>query len=111
MTFLTANYGLTTDQIKAICDGFAQAYYAMAGEIEYNWEESGWYPEDPQGAMIECLVDADRLEPYIEGYMDWCFNFTMKMEVVYDLMNEAPPQFCQDYLTKQGKTWWTNYVR
>ncbi len=107
MTFLTANYGLTPEQITAFTHAFSEAYYAMAGEIEMSWQESGWYPENSQEAMIECLVDADRLEPFLPGYMGWCFNFRFKQELVYDLMNETPPEFCRDYLVRQGKTWWT----
>ncbi len=107
MTFLTANYGLTPEQVQAYARGFSSAYYQMAGEIEYTWEESGFIPQDPMGAMVECLVDADRLEPYITDYRDWCFDFLYKMELVYDLMAETPPEWCRNYLTKQGKTWWT----
>ena len=107
MTFLTANYGLTPDQINAFYEAYHTAMYQMGGEIEYSWEESGYYPEDPERAMIECLVDADRLEQYIEDYMDWCFDFEMKMELACDLLDAPMPQYCQDYLTSQGKTWWT----
>ena len=107
MTFLTANYGLTPEQIVAFADGFNSAYSSMAGEIEYSWEEGGWYPEDPESAMIECLLDADRLEYYIEDYMDWCFDFNMKQELAHDLLEVKMPKYCQDYLTSQGKTWWT----
>ena len=107
MTFLTANYGLTSDQVKSFAQGFSSAYYAMAGEIEYTWEECGFYPEDSEGAMIECLVDADRLERFIPDYMEWCFNFLFKMELVYDLMNETPPEWCRNFLTKKDMTWWT----
>ena len=107
MTFLTANYGLTPEQIVAFADGFNSAYSSMAGEIEYSWEEGGWYPEDPEAAMIECLLDADRLEYYIEDYMDWCFEFNMKLELAHDLLEVPMPKFCQDYLVSQGKTWWT----
>ena len=70
MTFLTANYGLSADQITRFFEAYHTAMYQMGGEIEYSWEESGWYPEDPEAAMIECIVDADRLERYIEDYMD-----------------------------------------
>ena len=107
MTFLTANYGLTPDQILSLASGYNMAYQSMAGEIEMNWDECGYYPDCPDEAMIECLVDADRLEHYIEGYMEWCFGFRMKMELVYDLKNMEPPQFCRDYLRSQEKTWWT----
>ena len=107
ITFLTANYGLTPDQVVSFAKAFNSAYYGMAAEIEYSWEESGWVPEDPQAALIECLVDADRLDRYMEDYMDWCFGFKYKQELVYDLMTETPPKFLTDYLTSQGKTWWT----
>ena len=107
MTFLTANYGLTPEQIQSFALAYQSAYYQMAGEIEMSWDESGYYPDSPEEAMIECLVDADRLEPYIPGYMDWCFEFRCKMELVYDLKNMEPPKFCRDYLRSQEKTWWT----
>ena len=41
MTFLTANYGLTPEQIVAFADGFNSAYSSMAADIEYSWEEGG----------------------------------------------------------------------
>ena len=107
MTFLTANYGLTSAQVTAFFEAYHSAMYQMGAEIEYSWEESGWYPEDPESAMIECLVDADRLEQYIPDYMDWCFEFNMKQELAHDLLEVPMPQFCQEYLTSQGKTWWT----
>ena len=107
MTFLTANYGLSADQITRFFEAYHTAMYQMGGEIEYTWEEGGWYPEDPEAAMIECLVDADRLEQYIEDYMDWCFDFVMKQELAHDLLEVPMPKHCQDYLTSQGKTWWT----
>ena len=106
MTFLTANYGLTPEQIVAFADGFNSAYSSMAGEIEYSWEEGGWYPEDPEAAMIECLLDADRLEYYIPDYMDWCFDFHYKTELLYDLRNERPPEWCIPFLEKAGKSYW-----
>ena len=107
MTFLTANYGLSPEQIQSFWEAYHSAMYQMGGEIEYAWEESGHIPEDPESAMIECLVDADRLADYIDDYMDWCFDFRFKMELVYDLQDRIPPQYLQDYLTSQGKTWWT----
>ena len=106
MTFLSANYGLSPDQIQAFAEAYQTAYYQMAGEIEYTWEEGGWLPDDPESAMIECLVDADRLEQYIPDYMDWCFDFHMKQELAHDL-NEVPmPKHCVDYLTSKGLTAW-----
>ena len=106
MTFLTANYGLTPEQINAFNEAYQSAYYSMAAEIEYSWEEGGWFPEDPEAAMIECLVDADRLEQYISDYMDWCFNFVMKQELAHDLLEVRMPQHCIKYLQSQGKTCW-----
>ena len=111
MTFLTANYGLTPEQIESFAAGYYNARYSLGGEIEYEWEESGFEPDDPEEAMVECLVDADRLEDYIEDYMDWCFGFKMKMELAYDLLERTPPQWCQDYLSARGKTWWTKNGR
>ena len=106
MTFLTANYGLSPEQILAFADAYHSAMYQMGGEIEYTWEESGWYPEDPEAAMIECLVDADRLEQYIPDYMDWCFDFVMKQELAHDLLEVRMPKHCIDYLRSQGKSAW-----
>lgn len=106
MTFLTANYGLTVHQINAFYEAYQYAMYQMGAEIEYAWEESGHFPENPESAMIECLVDADRLEQYIEDYMDWCFNFHMKMELAHDLLDVPMPKYCVDYLQSQGLTSW-----
>ena len=106
MTFLTANYGLSPDQIQAFAEAYHTAMYQMAGEIQYSWAESGWMPEDPEAALIECLVDADRLEQYIEDYMDWCFDFLMKQELAHDLLEVPMPQHCVDYLTSKGLTSW-----
>ena len=106
MTFLTANYGLTVHQINAFYEAYQYAMYQMGAEIEYAWEESGHFPENPESAMIECLVDADRLEQYIEDYMDWCFNFNMKMELAHDLLDVPMPKYCLDYLESKGLTSW-----
>lgn len=109
MTFLTANYGLTQEQIVAYAEAYNHAYYSMAPEIEYSWEEGGWMPEDPESAMIECLCDADRLRDYMDeaDYDEWCFDFLYKQELVYDLMQQEPPKFLREYLVSTGKTWWT----
>ena len=108
MTFLTANYGLSPEQINAFNEAYQGAYYAMAAEIEIGWEEGGWMPEDPEAAMIECLVDADRLMYYMDeaDYMAWCFNFVMKQELAHDLLEVPLPQHCIDYLKSQGKSAW-----
>ena len=106
MTFLTANYGLSPEQIEAFADAYHTAYYQMAGEIEMTWHEGGWMPENPEAAMIECLVDADRLEPYIDDYMDWCFNFVMKAELAHDILEVPMPQYNLDYLEQKGLTSW-----
>ena len=98
-TILSANYGLSPDQIKSFAEAFSSCYYQMSGDIEITWEEGGWTPEDPQLALIDCLFDGDPLESYMDDYMDWCFAFRYKMELVYDLMAETPPQHCRDYLT------------
>ena len=108
MTFLTANYGLSAQQIETFYEAYQHAYYSMAPEIEYSWEEGGWMPEDPEAAMIECLVDADRLMYYMDeaDYMDWCFNFVMKAELAHDLLEVPMPQYNLDYLASIGKTCW-----
>ena len=106
MTFLTANYGLSPHQINAFYEAYQYAYYQMAGEIEATWHEGGWMPENPESAMIECLVDADRLESYIEDYMDWCFDFLMKQELAHDLNEVHMPKHCLEYLQSQGLTSW-----
>ena len=106
MTFLTANYGLTVHQINAFNEAYQYAYHQMAGEIEYEWEAGGWFPKDPEAAMIECLVDADRLEPYIEDYMDWCFDFHMKQELAHDLLEVPMPKYNIEYLESKGLTSW-----
>lgn len=106
MTFLTANYGLSPTQVTQFYEAYHTAMSQMGGEIEYSWEESGWLPEDPEAAMIECLVDADRLEPYIDDYMDWCFPFLMKAELAHDLLEVPMPQHLLDYLRSQDKSAW-----
>tara|TARA_A200000159_G_scaffold160775_2_gene181464 strand:- start:169 stop:519 length:351 start_codon:yes stop_codon:yes gene_type:complete len=106
MTFLSANYGLSPAQITAFAEAYHTVMYQMGGEIEASWYESGWTPEDPECAMIECLVDADRLEQYIPDYMDWCFDFLMKQELAHDLLEVPMPGHCIDYLTHRGLTCW-----
>lgn len=106
MTFLTANYGLTPEQVQAFADAYQCAYYQMAGEIEYTWEESGWYPENPEAAMIEVVCDADRLHDYIDDYMDWCFDFVMKAELAHDILEVPMPKYNLDYLASKGLTSW-----
>ena len=106
MTFLTANYGLSPAQVQAFADAYHTAYHQMAGEIEYSWQESGWYPENEEDAMIECLTDADRLQDYIDDYDDWCFDFMYKQELAFDILDREPPGFLQEYLLSTGKTWW-----
>ena len=106
MTFLSANYGLSPAQIEAFYQGYCNAHASMGGEIEHSWYESGWTPKDPEDAMIECLVDADRLEDYIPDYMDWCFDFLMKQELAHDLLEVPMPQHLLDYLAHQGLTSW-----
>ena len=106
MTFLTANYGLSPAQITAFYEAYHTAMYQMGGEIEASWYESGWTPDNEEAAMIECLVDADRLEDYIPDYMDWCFDFRMKQELAHDLLEVPMPQHCIDYLTRRGLTCW-----
>ena len=106
MTFLTANYGLSPAQIEAFADAYHCTYYQQAAEIQYAWEEGGFMPEDPESAMIECLVDADRLEYHIEDYMDWCFDFLMKAELAHDLLEVPMPQHLLDYLADKGLTSW-----
>lgn len=106
MTFLSANYGLSPAQVEAFAAAYQQAYYQMAGEIECSWQEMGWWPSNEDDAMIETLCDADRLAPYIDDYMDWCFDFVYKQELVYDLQDKEPPGHLQEYLLSTGMTWW-----
>ena len=106
MTFLTANYGLSPAQIEAFADAYGTAYHQMAGEIEYSWHESGWYPENPEAAMIEVICDADRLSDYIDSYDDWCFDFLMKQELAHDLLEVPMPKYNLEYLESKGLTSW-----
>ena len=106
MTFLTANYGLTPEQVEAFYDGFVSAKYQLGGEIEYSWQEIGWWPENEDEALIECICDADRLHDFIDDYMDWCFDFLMKAELAHDLLEVPMPQHLTDYLSSQGKQSW-----
>jgi len=106
MTFLTANYGLSPEQIEAFANAYHTTYYQQAAEIEYSWEEGGFFPDNPESAMIECLVDADRLESAMEDYMEWCFDFVMKQELAHDLLEVPMPKHCLDYLASKGLTSW-----
>ena len=106
MTFLTANYGLTTAQVEAFYDAYQTTYYQQAGEIEYEWEAGGFYPDNPESAMIEVLVDADRLESAMEDYMEWCFDFRFKQELAHDLLEVPLPKYNVDYLKSVGKSAW-----
>ena len=106
MTFLTANYGLSPEQIQAFADAYQCAYYQMGAEIEYGWEESGWFPENPEAAMIEVVCDADRLHDYIDDYMDWCFDFVMKAELAHDILEVPMPKHNLDYLASKGLSSW-----
>lgn len=106
MTFLTANYGLSPEQIEAFNEAYQSAYYAMAAEIEYEWSMAGIWPPNPEETMIECLCDADRLSDYIDDYDDWCFDFLMKQELAHDLLEVPLPQHCIDYLNQVGKSAW-----
>ena len=108
MTFLTANYGLTPDQITRFAAAYHRAYVHMGGEIEASWLESNWWPreEDEAACMIECLTDADRLERYIADYDDWCFPFLMKAELAHDILEVPMPKHLTDYLSSQGKSSW-----
>ena len=106
MTFLTANYGLSPEQIEAFADAYQSAYHSMAGEIEYEWEMGGYFPKDPESAMIEVLVDADRLESFMDDYMDWCFDFLMKQELAHDLLEVPMPKYNIEYLESKGLTSW-----
>jgi hypothetical protein len=107
MTFLTANYGLTPEQINAFAEAYQAAYRSFSDDIEYSWGVMGWTPEDPEAAMIECLCDADRLSGFIDDYDDWCFDFLMKGELAHDILEVPMPKHSQKYLEKQGKSWWT----
>ena len=106
MTFLTENYGLTSDQITRFYQAYCNVNDHMCGEIEFNWQESGWYPEDPEACMIECLCDADRLSDYIDDYSNWCSGFLMKAELAHDLLEVPMPKHLLDYLASQGKKSW-----
>ena len=106
MLFLTANYGLSAEQVASFWDAYLTTYYQQAGEIEMAWEEGGYYPEDPESAMIEVLVDADRLMDAMPDYMEWCFDFRFKQELAHDL-NEVPmDKYNLDYLKENGMTSW-----
>ena len=110
MTFLTANYGLSPQQITAFYEGYQSAFSHMAGEIEYSWQDMGWWPENEEATMIECLCDADRLEPYIDDYMDWCFGFLMKAELAHDLLEVPMPSHLTEYLHGRNLTSWMEAV-
>jgi len=106
MTFLTANYGLSAAQVEAFADGLGKAYWSHSAEIEQSWAESGWKPENPAGAMIECLVDADRLEDFLDDYEAFWKEWLFKQELAYDLYDVDMPLFLTEYLRKNNMTWW-----
>ena len=106
MTFLTANYGLSPEQVQAFYDAYQTTYYQQAGEIEYAWEEGGYFPDNPESAMIEVLVDADRLEDAMPDYMEWCFDFRFKQELAHDLLEVPMPKYNIEYLREKGMTSW-----
>ena len=108
MTFLTENYGLTSDQITQFYQAYCSADSQMGGEIEYSWEEQGWTPDNPEACMIECLCDADRLGDYIDDYYEWCSPFLMKQELAHDLLEVPMPKHLLNYLASQGKKSWLN---
>ena len=110
MTFLTANYGLSPQQVEAFKDGYHSAYLQMAGEIEYSWQEMGYWPENAHAAMIECLCDADRLHDHVDDYMDWCFDFPMKAELAHDLLEEPMPEHLLSYLQSTNRQSWLQNV-
>ena len=110
MTFLTANYGLSPQQIEAFYQGYCSANAQMGGEIEYSWQEMGYWPENPHAAMIECLCDADRLHDFIDDYMDWCFDFLMKAELAHDLLDEPMPEHLLSYLHSTNRQSWLQNV-
>lgn len=106
MTFLTANYGLTNDQIHGFFKSYMLAEQNLSTEIEYGWEEYDYYPDDPQVAMIEVLVEGDLLSYYLIDYDDWCRNFPFKQALVHDLL-EIPhtPEILQ-LLESNGMSSW-----
>ncbi len=106
MTFLAENYGLTPEQITQFYQAYCRVDSQLGGEIEFNWQESGWTPDNPEAAMIECLCDADRLADYIEDYDAWCFDFLMKQELAHDLIEVPMPKHLLNYLSSQGKKSW-----
>ena len=107
MTFLTANYGLSAAQVEAFADGLGKAYWSHSAEIEQSWAESGWMPENAENAMIESLVDADRLEDFLDDYgvfwQDWLF----KQELAHDLYDVQMPSYLTEYLQSNNMTWWS----
>ena len=107
MTYLTSNYGLSVQQVTSFASALEHCEWEIGPEIEQAWEEGGWTPEDPRSAMIECCIDADRLERWIDDYMDWCFDFKYKLFLAHDL-REHPIQdkFWLDWLKDQKMSTW-----
>ena len=106
MTFLTANYGLSEEQIEAFADGLGRAYWSHSAEIEQSWAESGWTPENAEDAMIECLIDADRLEDFLDDYDTFWQDWLFKQELAHDLYDVPMPEHLAQYLQSKGMTWW-----
>ena len=102
LTFLTANYGLSPEQIEAFHDAYHCAFYQIAPEVEMSWHEGGYIPDNEESAMIEVVCDADRLEPYMDDYMDWCFDFMYKQELAHELLGVPMPEYLKDFLQSRG---------
>ena len=107
MTFLTANYGLSEEQVEAFADGLGKAYWSHSAEIEGSWAESGWEPENAQDAMIECLIDADRLEDFIDDYEAFWMHWPFKMSLAHDLYDVRMPKHLACHLVSNNLTWWS----
>ena len=107
MTFLTANYGLSERQVEAFADALGKAYWSHSAEIEDSWAESGWEPENAQVAMIECLVDADRLEDFLDDYEAFWMNWPFKGSLAYDLYDVRMPKYLAMHLKSNNLSWWS----
>ena len=106
MTFLTANYGLSEKQVEAFADGLGRAYWSHSAEIEQSWAESGWTPENAEDAMIECLIDADRLEDFLDDYEAFWMHWPFKMALAHELYDVRMPRHLAYHLSLHNLTSW-----
>ena len=107
MTFLTANYGLSPENISQFYEAMEQVisecYHDILEAFQSTGEEDDFYKNE-EAILIETACDANRMDRFIPG--DWIDDFRQGMELAHDLKEVAPPQWIVNYLEREGKTMW-----